>query len=425
MESLTHWVAKRIGGRMSKRLVARLPVLASAGTVALVALFLACQQQLVPTDSNDPEGPVATILTLNVGDTLVLGLGAVVQLEATPRDATGQPVPDYVITWSSSDSSVVYVDELGSLSAIDIGGAAVTATAEKRGSRGQGKENAPGQLKKKTEVIVDPEPVASVEVVPDQLTMPVGAAVRLTAILRDSNGNELQGRDVAWSSSDAAIATVDQGGNVSGAAPGAATITASSEGKSGSSAVTVVLAQEPVATVEVVPDQATIPVGGAIGLTAILRDAAGSELRDRAVTWSSNDDAIATVDQGGNVFGQGPGLAAITASSEGRSGNAAVTVEAPSPVVDMAVWPPGVDVESGQRVQFYAAALQADRTVTCIPESPSQDPNVLFNANVVAGCDSATALLDFSKANGTSASQPSRWAGGASRLTLPVGIGAN
>ncbi len=82
-----------------------------------------------------------------------------------------------------------------------------------------------------------------------------------------------------------------------------------------------------------------------------------------------------------------------------------------------------VDVNAGQRVQFYAAALQADSTVSCTPENPSLEPDVLFNGNLVAGCDSAAAMLDFSKANGTSPAW--RWTGGAARLTLPEGIGGN
>ncbi len=61
-------------------------------------------------------------------------------------------------------------------------------------------------------------------------------------------------------------------------------------------------------------------------------------------------------------------------------------------------------------MQFYAAFLHADSTVTCAPGSPSTDPNVLYNATLVAGCDSATMRLDLSRANGTSGGVPARWA---------------
>jgi hypothetical protein len=68
----------------------------------------------------------------------------------------------------------------------------------------------------------------------------VGATVQLTATLKDANGNTLTGRTVAWTTSNASFATVNSSsGLVSGVAAGSATITATSEGKSGTSAVTV------------------------------------------------------------------------------------------------------------------------------------------------------------------------------------------
>ncbi|MEW5927370.1 MAG: Ig-like domain-containing protein, partial [Gemmatimonadota bacterium] len=83
-------------------------------------------------------------------------------------------------------------------------------------------------------------PVATVTVSPAAPTVEAGKPVQLTAALADAGGNPLTGRTVAWSSSSAAVATVSGSGLVTGVAPGTATITAASEGKSGSAAVTVV-----------------------------------------------------------------------------------------------------------------------------------------------------------------------------------------
>src|SRR5207249_9948799 len=57
--------------------------------------------------------------------------------------------------------------------------------------------------------------------------------------LKDANGNTLTGRTVTWSSDNTAVATVSGSGLVSGVAAGAATITATSEAKTGTSAITV------------------------------------------------------------------------------------------------------------------------------------------------------------------------------------------
>jgi len=82
-------------------------------------------------------------------------------------------------------------------------------------------------------------PVASVSVAPPSVAVPVGQTVQLTATPKDANGAALAGRTVTWSSSNTSVANVDGSGLVTAAAAGSATITATSEGQSGTSSVTV------------------------------------------------------------------------------------------------------------------------------------------------------------------------------------------
>src|SRR5207249_3393785 len=81
-------------------------------------------------------------------------------------------------------------------------------------------------------------PVASVVISPVTAVVLVGATVQLTATLKDAAGNLLSGRSVTWASSTPAVATVTSAGLVTGVAPGAATITATSEGQRGTAAIT-------------------------------------------------------------------------------------------------------------------------------------------------------------------------------------------
>ena len=85
-------------------------------------------------------------------------------------------------------------------------------------------------------------PVASVSVTPASLDVAVGRAAQLTATPRDAAGNPLPTRPVSWASSDADVAEVDATGMIGGVAEGPATITATSEGQSGSASVTVTAA---------------------------------------------------------------------------------------------------------------------------------------------------------------------------------------
>jgi hypothetical protein len=83
-----------------------------------------------------------------------------------------------------------------------------------------------------------PAPVASVTVTPASTTVNVGSTRQLTATLRDASGNLLGARPISWSSNNETRATVSNG-VVSGLVEGEVTITATSEGVSGTSSVTV------------------------------------------------------------------------------------------------------------------------------------------------------------------------------------------
>src|SRR6266702_2723384 len=92
------------------------------------------------------------------------------------------------------------------------------------------------------------------------------------------------------------------------------------------SGTTTVAPAVPVAAVTVGPASAAIPVGGKVQLAATAKDSAGNVLTGSAVTWTTSAAAVATVSGAGLVTAVAAGSAAITATSEGQSGTAAVTV---------------------------------------------------------------------------------------------------
>src|SRR5205807_4490530 len=119
------------------------------------------------------------------------------------------------------------------------------------------------------------------------------------------------------SSSNTTVATVSNSGLVSGVTPGTATITATSEGKSGTSSVTVT--NVPVATVEVTPPSASVQAGQTVQLTGTPRDAGGNPLSGRTVTWSSSNTSVATVSNSGLASGVTPGSPTTTPKHEAKS----------------------------------------------------------------------------------------------------------
>ncbi|PYP05130.1 MAG: hypothetical protein DMD27_07670 [Gemmatimonadetes bacterium] len=270
-------------------------------------------------DATEPNGggavgprPVASVSVTPA--TASLPVGATLQLAAVPEDSAGGALTGRPVTWASSDIDVASVSTSGRVTAGAAGSATVTATSEgKAGS---------------ATVTVTLVPVAAVVVSPATAALPVGGTVQLTVTLSDANDNTLTGRPVAWSTSAPTVATVSRSGLVTGKAAGSATITATSEGKTGSAAVTVTLV--PVASVVVSPATLTLPVGSAAQLIVTLKDASGRTLTGRPVAWTSSAPTVATVSPSGLVTANAVGAATLTATSEGRSGTSALTVLAPS-----------------------------------------------------------------------------------------------
>ena len=84
------------------------------------------------------------------------------------------------------------------------------------------------------------QPVATVTVTPPQDTLLEGATVQLAVQVRDAAGHRVF-RTVVWSSDKPAVAVVSDAGRVTAVAVGAATITASAPGRSGTAAIVVPL----------------------------------------------------------------------------------------------------------------------------------------------------------------------------------------
>ncbi|HKI94874.1 MAG TPA: Ig-like domain-containing protein [Gemmatimonadales bacterium] len=278
----------------------------------------------------------------------LLDIGQSAQLAATPRDASGNGLARPV-TWTSSNPSVASVDASGFLRAVGEGSATISATAR-------------GVSESVTITVL--VPVATVTLDPPTGIIAPGATLRLVAAVKDASGGLLT-RDVTWTTSNAAIATVDDAGVLTGVTPGTVVLTATARGKSGQGTYTV---QVPVVRVDLTPTEAAISVGGTVQLTATPRDAGGVALA-RPVEWTSSNLAVASVGSTGMVQGTAVGIVTISAASEGHFGAATITVRVPVAAVQV-IAPGGEPLSVGGSTQLAATVLDAqggpltDRTVT-------------------------------------------------------------
>ena len=255
--------------------------------------------------------PVTTVLVLPATNTIPLQGTKTLAVAMTDKD--GLTVGGRAISFSSSNPGIATVNASGTVVGVALGTATISATSLLDAVSGS------------ATVQIVPVSVASVSITPaGSHTVFQGLTLQLSATTRDGTGTILNGRQVNWTTSNAAVATVTAG-LVTAVGLGTAQITAESEGVTGS--VQISVTPRPVATVTVSPNPASVKLGTAFQMSLDLRDENGNQLTTvgRSVSWDSSNKPVATV-QDGVVLGHTSGTATITATVDGRTGSAIVNV---------------------------------------------------------------------------------------------------
>lgn len=189
----------------------------TAGSTRNFAAF----EYLVLTNTN---APVVAVTGVSVSPTTAtVGLGTTQQLNATiaPANATNQNV-----IWTSSNTAVATVNASGLVTAVATGTATITV------------KTVDGNKTATSAITVSTIPVSSVSVSPTTASLYAGNTQQLTATVSPTNATN---KNVTWSSSNTAIATVNSSGLVTAVAAGTASITATTQdgNKTASATITV------------------------------------------------------------------------------------------------------------------------------------------------------------------------------------------
>lgn len=350
---------------------------------------------------------VPDVVTVEKGETVVLpvNFGTDEAPAVTPETAaTGESAETdekvakaaekLTIEWTSSDESVATVDETGTVTAVAAGEADVTASVK----------DADIAASTHIKVVVTPTDVVAPESI-DLVTNGENTK-SLDAKLVPADATDVK---LAYESSDESIATVDETGKVTAVANGECTITtyvvadAKDADASELSAVAVEAADseetdDSVATMPedlaamdsafgVVPEnlkaetkvtvttnvegitlnktEGVLTVGNTVTVIATVTPDTAT---NASVTWSSSDEAIATVDSEGKITAVAPGTATITAVSDSNpDANAtyAVTVQAKKVVA------PASTKTSSKSNSGYAGSSSNSGAAAAAPSNPA------------------------------------------------------
>ena len=253
----------------------------------------------------------ATGVTLSQTElSLVKGATATLTATVVPSDATNQKV-----RWSSNNTSVATVEN-GTVTAVSGGTATITVTTED------------GNHTATCEVTVT---VSATGVTLSQTELPLlkGATETLIATVVPSDATN---KRVTWSSTNTAVATVENG-TVTAVSAGNATITVTTEdGNHTARCEVVVTAPVPAASVTLSQTELILRKGATAKLTATVLP---TDATNKKVRWSSNNTAVAIVESG-TVAALSAGNATITVTTEdgNHTATCSVAVEATSAVED-------------------------------------------------------------------------------------------
>lgn len=217
------------------------------------------------------------------------------------------------LTWTSSDETVATVDETGLVTAVGAGEADITVSV------------ADANISSTTHI--------KVVILPTGVEVPETLSLELNGEATKALGAKMTPEDatdvkLAYVSSDESVATVDESGNVTAVGVGECTITTTIVADTTATAEDAGVDSEMLVVPENAKAETKVTVGKAIesitldsnegvltvGNTHTIKATVFPEdATDKAVTWKSSDESIATVDAEGNVTAKDTGNVTIMA----------------------------------------------------------------------------------------------------------------
>lgn len=245
-------------------------------------------------------------------ETLALGTSADLTAAYALEGGVVLTNPEKAVTWTSSDTKVLYVSPGGKVTAVGGGTATVTASV--------------GGMKTSASITVTAaaetpqETVSSIKLNKYSLTLYMNEeGEQLTATIQPASF----AKSIVWNSSDTKVASVSDSGLVTAVGPGTCIISATAGDRHVSATVSVLAARVRVTGVSFGETKHEIPMGGTAKLTATI---APADATVKTLVWTSDDPGIASVSRTGIVTAVSVGTTKIHATSVDGNHSAEVTV---------------------------------------------------------------------------------------------------
>ena len=284
-----------------------------------------------------------------------LSEGSTVTLKATvnPANATNKTV-----TWESANKAIATVDNKGVVKAVAPGTTTITCTTVD----GEKKAICNITVQKKVEKVVLSE---------SELLIGINEKQTLTALVWPET---IADKSVVWSSSDSSVVSVDEKGAIMAIGYGSATITAAAKTDPSVKDTCKVTVTRNVSGVELNMTTANVLVGKTLQLSANILPASA---QNKAVTWTSDSDAVATVSSTGLVTGNNMGMTTIRCKTEDGGFEATCKVTVSQPVNSLSFNKDTITVTVGQ-------VYNEDLKLSVMPDTAKNSVKVYSSDSTIA-----------------------------------------
>ena len=340
--------------------------------ILLWTVFSSCQ-------GTGADIPVTGVSVSPLTHSLIVGTTVVLKATISPSKAS-----DKGVVWTSQAENIATVTNKGVVTGVGSGQTTITVRTDD------------GGYSATCVITVTAEQVGVTGIsIPATLSLVHGSAYELVTTITPANATN---QEVTWATSNAGIAVVDNG-MVTGVYPGTATITVTTDDGDLSDTCEVTVTAIRVTGVNL-PDTAGVRVGGTAGLIATVSPLNAT---NKAVTWTSSDELVATVNNSGVVTGISAGMVTITVSTGDGAKTDTCTVSVSTSVVvvtGVSLRDATLDIDDGESIWLTTTVSPTNATNQALTWATSNAGIASVDNGMVTGISPGTATITATTVDG-------------------------
>lgn len=290
--------------------------------------------------------------------TTSIAAGATQQFNATATYSDGSTSNvSSTANWTVANASIATISSTGLATGVSGGSTTVTASVN----------GVSGTAALAVTPTVTPKTLSSIAITPATASIVVGSTQQYTATATYSDGSTANVSATAtWATGSPAVATINTSGLALGVSGGSTPVTASLNGVTGTTSLTVTASVAPksLTTIAITPSAPSIVAGTTqqFTATATYNDGSTANMTSTA-SWTVTNSAVATISSAGLATGVSSGSTTVTASLSGVNGTAVLAVTSnvvPVTLTNIAVTPSTASIVSGRTKQYTATGTYSD-----------------------------------------------------------------